>query len=667
MSNLRFAHVGWCHWFVNLPRWQKRTVLVLNDLFLFSLALWVSFTLRLSALYLPPSLEFGLLLAAAPPIGVATFYFSGLYRLVTRYIGYQGTLRIFIAVLLTVLIWAVLVLMSGIIGVPRSVIVSFGVFAAFFIWLSRQLAGWLLKGVPNIKLARFGPERDNVIIYGAGATGVQLLEALKQADDYKAVGFVDDSESLWGQRINGLKVYRPSKIQALITDRSVKQIFLAIPDQSARDRRTIIQDLEPHAVAVKILPGMNDIASGRVQVTDLRAVDVHDLLGRDPIPPDPALLQQNIRGKSVMVTGAGGSIGSELCRQIMQLSPRKLVLYDVSEAALYDIDLELTELLQRLPERPDRQGGRISHTDLVPIIGSVLDSKLLGATIGNYRVDTIYHAAAYKHVPLVEQNPIAGLINNTFGTSAVAKAAKEHGVERFVLVSTDKAVRPTNVMGASKRLAELIVQAEAQSRPKTVYSIVRFGNVLDSSGSVVRRFRNQIERGGPVTVTHPDINRYFMSISEAAELVIQAGSMATGGDVFVLDMGQPVKIDDLARSMIRLMGLEVQDDVNANGDIQIEYVGLRYGEKLYEELLIGGDTKTTEHMRIKKHAEPIYPAAILEIELAKLKDAINQNHLKAITNILTRTVEGYVPDKWMLQQQRSASDERWTPVSQTLH
>ncbi len=665
MSERRSAAARWCYWFVNLPRWQKRTVLIFNDLLLFSLALWASLSFRLLTFYVPPSMEFGLLLAAAPLIGVATFYFSGLYGLVTRYFVQEGTAHIFIAVILTVLIWALVVLMSGIPGVPRSIIVSFCTLAAFLIWLNRQFAGWLLNDIPNIRLARFQPESDHVLIFGAGRTGVQLLDSLKHAADYKAVGFVDPDASLWGQRVNGLKVYEPSAIQSVIEKRDVKQVFLAITDLSARQRRTIIRDLAPYSVAVKVLPDMNDIASGRLQVSDLRAVGVDDLLGRDPIPPDPALLNQNIHGKSVMVTGAGGSIGSELCRQIMRLTPRTLVLLDVSEAALYEIDIELTELQQKIAVTDQIQGKARPKTEVVPIIGSVLDRKLLGDVIGACRVDTIYHAAAYKHVPLVQQNPVVGLANNMFGTRTIAQVAKEYGVERFVLISTDKAVRPTNIMGASKRLAELIVQAEAQGRPKTVFSIVRFGNVLDSSGSVVPRFRRQIREGGPVTVTHPGVSRYFMSISEAAELVIQAGSMAEGGDVFVLDMGEPVKIDDLARSMIRLMGLEVRDDSNSEGDISIEYVGLRYGEKLSEELLIDGNAETTRHPRIKKQMEPIYPSALLAGELDKLEQAVTHNQLDAVTSVLMRTVEGYTPDKWMLTKQ-NASKEYPTPLSQTM-
>ena len=665
MSDGRLAGAGWRHWLVNLPRWPKRAILIVNDLFVLSLALWASFAFALTTFYVPPTLEFGLLLATAPIIGVATFYYSGLYRLVTRYIGQKGAIRIFTAVVLTVLIWALVVLMSGVDGVPRSVFASFCGFSALFVWLSRQFAVWLLNGVPNITLARFEPDRDNVIIYGAGTTGVQLLDALKKADDYKAIGFIDSRRSLGGQHVNGLKVYKPEKLGKLIELRDVKHVFLAINELSASEKHAIIHELEPYSVAVKTLPDVNDLASGRIQVADLRPIDVHDLLGRDPVPPDPELLQQNIRGKSVLVTGAGGSIGSELCRQIMRLAPRKLVMYDLSEVGLYEIDFELTELQCELAAEARLHGQPEPAIELVPVLGSVLDSQLAENTVCNHQIEMIYHAAAYKHVPLVERNPAAGIVNNTFGTSVIAKIAKKFGVARFVLVSTDKAVRPTNIMGASKRLAELVLQAEAQNGSETIFSIVRFGNVLDSSGSVVRRFRKQIQQGGPVTVTHKEINRFFMSISEASELVIQAGSMAEGGDIFVLDMGEPVKIDDLARSMIRLMGLEVQEDSNPDGDIPIEYIGLRHGEKLYEELLIGEHTSGTKHPRIKKHLDPIYPFALLAIELKKLKDAVDRNQLDAIHNVLKRTVEGYVPDKSMLQHQ-DTSQESWASLSQIV-
>lgn len=666
MTNAQLAAVGWRHWLVNLPRGPKRILLIFNDFCLLTLGLWLSFTVRLSMVYVPPSIEFGLLLMAAPAIGVAIFSYMGLYRLVTRYMGQQGSVRILVAIVLTVLSWSLVVVMSGITGVPRSIFIIFGIFAMFFIWSSRQFAGWLLCGIPNITLARFDSERDNVLIYGAGITGIQLLDALKQGSDYKAVGFVDENRSLWGQTVNGLKVYKPGKIGRLIELRGIKHVFLTISDLPARQTRTIIRGLEPYPVSVKTLPCMNDIASGRVQISDLRPVDVQDLLGRDSVPPDPDLLQHNIRGKSVLVTGAGGSIGSELCRRILALAPRRLVIYDVSEAALYEIELELSELHQKLPTGVSRRGEAVQEIELVPILGSVLDSRLVEATLRNYQIQTIYHAAAYKHVTLVQQNPVAGLLNNTFGTILIAKAARDHGVERFVLISTDKAVRPTNIMGASKRLAELVIQAEAQNSPSTVYSIVRFGNVLDSSGSVIGRFRKQIHGGGPVTVTHREVNRFFMSISEAAELVLQAGAMAKGGEVFVLDMGQPVKIDDLARSMIRLMGLEVQDDANPNGGIPIEYIGLRNGEKLHEELLIGDNTMGTKHPRIKIHLEPIYPSALLAAELNKLKDALDRFQPHTINNVLQRIVEGYVPDKWTLQQTGTTS-ERLVPVRQTLH
>ena len=368
-----------------------------------------------------------------------------------------------------------------------------------------------------------------------------------------------------------------------------------------------IRLLESYPVVVKTLPALEEIASGHVEISDLRPIDVEDLLGRDPVTPDLELLTANVHGKVVMITGAGGSIGSELTRQLLRLGPKTLVLFELSEVALYEISMEIEELNERLHKE---EAGRPAEeaTKVVQVLGSVLDQKLVARTIEELEVEVIYHAAAYKHVPIVEANPFAGLQNNTFGTLALAEAAKELGVERFVLVSSDKAVRPTNIMGASKRLAELILQAFAQDRDSTtIFTMVRFGNVLDSSGSVVRRFRNQIRAGGPVTVTHPEVIRYFMSIPEAAQLVIQAGTMAIGGEVFVLEMGTPVKIDDLARTMIRLSGLEVRDEDHPEGDIAIEYIGLRRGEKLYEELLIGENTTGTSHPRIFKNSEPILP------------------------------------------------------------
>jgi UDP-N-acetylglucosamine 4,6-dehydratase len=411
---------------------------------------------------------------------------------------------------------------------------------------------------------------------------------------------------------------------------------------------------------VKTLPALEDIASGHVQVSDLRPIDVEDLLGRDPVTPDMELLAANVRGKTVMITGAGGSIGSELTRQLLMLGPKTLVLLELSEVALYDISMEIEDIKRRLQE-----GGDAASTAVVAVLGSVLDRKLVARTIADRGVEVIYHAAAYKHVPIVETNPFAGLQNNTFGTMVVAEVAKELGVERFVLVSSDKAVRPTNIMGASKRLAEQILQAMAQDNGvSTIFTMVRFGNVLDSSGSVVKLFRTQIKAGGPVTVTHPEVIRYFMSIPEAAQLVIQAGTMATGGEVFVLEMGTPVKIDDLARTMIRLSGLEVRDEKHPDGDIAVAYIGLRPGEKLYEELLIGENTTGTNHPRIFKNSEPIVPFEELTGVLQRLEDAIQLLDENGMQELLRSVVEGYVPAS---RGPQVAGKEEWQPASRTLH
>jgi FlaA1/EpsC-like NDP-sugar epimerase len=651
-------------WLIERPRWFKRTLLIINDLAMLTIALWLAYTLRLSRLYVPPSLDKWILLVAAPIIGVIVFYMRGLYKLVTRFIGPEGTTRIYLAVIIAAVIWALVVLMAGVKDHPRSVIVIYALIAALLIRLSRQWTGAsLLKLAPEHKGVSFD-ERKRVIIYGAGNTGIQLLRALNETGNYKTVAFIDSNPSLAGQMVHGVKVLRPEKIGKTIADENVKEVLLATPSALRSERRLAIRLLEAYPVVVKTLPALEEIASGRVEISDLRPIDVEDLLGRDPVTPDLELLTANVHGKVVMITGAGGSIGSELTRQLLRLGPKTLVLFDLSEVALYEISMEIEELNERLHKE---EAGRPAEqsTNVVQVLGSVLDRKLVARTIEELGVEVIYHAAAYKHVPIVEANPFAGLQNNTFGTLAVAEAAKEFGVERFVLVSSDKAVRPTNIMGASKRLAELVLQAFAQDRHSTtIFTMVRFGNVLDSSGSVVRRFRNQIRAGGPVTVTHPEVIRYFMSIPEAAQLVIQAGTMAIGGEVFVLEMGTPVKIDDLARTMIRLSGLEVRDEGHPEGDIAIEYIGLRRGEKLYEELLIGENTTGTSHPRIFKNSEPILPFEELAAALERLEEAIQKLDLAELQEMLRATVEGYVPAS--AAHPVSAKDE-WQPASRTLH
>ena len=648
-------------WLIERPRWFKRVFLILNDFAMLSVALWGAYSLRLSVLYVPETLQVFLLMLAAPAVGVLVFYWRGLYKLVTRFIGPEGTTRIYTAVVIAAVSWALIVLMSGIQGQPRSVVVIYALIAAGLIRLSRQWAGaTLLRSAPQFKPVSFD-ERKNVIIYGAGPVGIQLLRALNETGNYRTVAFIDSNPSLAGQVVHGVKVARPEKIGRVISEENVKEVLLATPSALRGERRVALKALEAFPVLVKTLPALEEIASGRVEVTDLRPIDVEDLLGRDPVAPDLELLTAQVHGKAVMITGAGGSIGSELTRQLLLLGPKSLVLFDVSEAALYEISLEIEEAQRRL--RTESEDGP-DKTTVVQILGSVLDRKLVSRTIEEQGVEVIYHAAAYKHVPIVEVNPFSGLQNNTFGTLVVAEAAKELGVERFVLVSSDKAVRPTNIMGASKRLAELILQALAQDGTPTIFTMVRFGNVLDSSGSVVRLFRNQIKAGGPVTVTHPEVIRYFMSIPEAAQLVIQAGAMATGGEVFVLEMGTPLKIDDLARTMVRLSGLEVRDEAHPEGDVAIEYVGLRRGEKLYEELLIGENATGTNHPRIFKTSEPIMSYADLIAALERLEDAIQRVDVAELHEMLMTTVEGYVPASAV--HTVSTKDE-WQPISRALH
>ncbi len=647
----------WLLRLVGLGRYTKRVIIAVTDFLTLGFALWLAMSARLGAPYVPPSRELTLILLAAPTIGVATFFQLGLYRLVTRYIGRQGAVLIPVAVGLSALLWALLVLLSGIqvsgvqaagvripgiVAVPRSVVILYPVLGAALVWGTRQLAGWLLKHAGIEIPTRFPENARNVLIYGAGATGVQLLEGLRRTGGYVPMAFVDTSPTLWGQYVGGLKVYRPDRLGVLVQRHNIMEVLLAMPRAKRRERQAALRQLEPLMVAVRTLPAIEDLAAGHVTVSDLRPVDAEDLLGRDPVPPDPALLARNIQGKSVMVTGAGGSIGSELVRQILRQKPMRLVLLETGEAQLYEIEAEVDELLQA---RRAASANGSPPPEVVAVLGSVLNGALMRQTIEKYAVETIYHAAAYKHVPIVEQNAVAGLRNNTFGTAVLADMAQRCGVERFVLVSTDKAVRPTSIMGASKRLAEMVLQARSAGRKgRTVFTMVRFGNVLDSSGSVVRKFRRQIEAGGPVTVTDPNAIRYFMSIPEAATLVLQAGAMATGGEVFVLDMDVPVKIDDLAKSMIRLMGLEVRDAEHPDGDITIQYIGLRPGEKLHEELLLGTHITPTEHPRIFKSHEPCMPAAELKKAVATLGAAMDRDDVAGIHAVLDRAVEGYRPD-----------------------
>ena len=661
---------------LNLPRPIRRRIIEVSDFVLLGVALWLAFSVRYGAPFVPPNWTFFLVLMLPVPfIGTVILERFGVYRIVTRYIGTNGFRRIFLAVTLIMLVWALIVTLARLPDpFPRSSFILFWLIANTLLIGNRLLVAMVINR--NIQfMSTSDSERQNTVIYGAGSAGNQLAKELRFSRNRRVVAFIDDDPSLWGQRVGNIKVRSPAKIENLINNFDVKEVLLALPSASFKRRQEVLKSFEKLPVQVKTIPTVNDITSGRLSVSDIMPISVDDLLGRDKVPPDEQLLKKNIEGKSVLITGAGGSIGSELTRQVMSKRPRTLVLFDLSEAALYEIEMEMREVLKDISAEPPK--GR--PTKIVAVLGSVLDAKAVRTIISRHEVNTIYHAAAYKHVPLVELNPIAGLNNNTFGTQTVVSAARDLGVERFVLISTDKAVRPTNVMGASKRLAELIVQAHAAlPETRTIFSMVRFGNVLASSGSVVKRFNQQIAQGGPVTVTHPRIIRYFMAIPEAAQLVIEAGAMASGGDVFVLDMGEPVKIDDLARMMIRLSGLTVSDsnleefehensDQNADsdsdakfgadqaetdnstgdisGDISIVYTGLRPGEKLFEELLIGGDNSPTDHPQIVKSNERFLPLDDLCLELDKLKQHMDASDIRKIHCTLQKLVEGYRPSK----------------------
>jgi FlaA1/EpsC-like NDP-sugar epimerase len=487
--------------------------------------------------------------------------------------------------------------------------------------------------------------RAKVLIYGAGSTGRQLVAAMANSHEMQVVGFLDDDDRLHGHVLNGQPIYNPVDLSQLVTTLGISDVLLAMPGLNRKSRNDILIRIRAARVAVRTLPSMTELAQGKVSVSDLRELDIDDLLGREAVAPNHILLVKNISGKVVLVTGAGGSIGSELCRQILAVKPAKLLLIEQSEFALYAIHQELEEKQTQ------------KNSVLVPLLASVQDVDRMREIMATWQPDTVYHAAAYKHVPLVEHNPSEGIKNNVLGTLRTAQAAAENGVADFVLISTDKAVRPTNIMGASKRLAELVLQALATQSSSTRFSMVRFGNVLGSSGSVVPRFRQQIRDGGPVTLTHPDITRYFMTIPEAAQLVIQAGAMAKGGDVFVLDMGQPVKIMDLACRIIELSGLQVKNADNPDGDIDIEITGLRPGEKLYEELLIGDNPRSTSHPRIMKAHEEHMGWHELEQKLRSLEMVLNINDVAVIRLMMQQLVPGYTPDDeivdWVYMEQEA--------------
>ncbi|MCV4261625.1 polysaccharide biosynthesis protein [Pseudomonas capsici] len=655
-----------------LPRRKKRIVQVFADLFLVWFALWMAFVVRLGVEDLINPLEkHTWLFISAPIVAIPLFIRFGMYRAVMRYFGNDALIAIIKAVTLSALILGCVVYLYSNHQhvVPRSVMFNYW-------WLSLVMIGglrlamrqyflgdWFVAG-QHIPFSNRDDGLPKVAIYGAGAAGNQLVAALRMSRLMRPVAFIDDDKSISNRVISGLLVYRPKHIQRMIEVTGAQEILLAIPSVSRGRRREILGFLEGFPLHVRTVPGFMDLAAGRVKVDDLQEVDIADLLGRDSVPARETLLEHCIKGQTVLVTGAGGSIGSELCRQILELQPVKLLLLDHSEFNLYSI-------LSELEQRVTRESLRVR---LLPILGSVRDHPKLLDIMKTWKVDTVYHAAAYKHVPMVEHNIAEGFANNVIGTLNTAQAALQAGVSNFVLISTDKAVRPTNIMGSTKRLAELILQAlSRETAPvilgdvanvhqvnKTRFIMVRFGNVLGSSGSVIPLFHKQIKSGGPLTVTHPKITRYFMTIPEAAQLVIQAGSMGQGGDVFVLDMGEPVKIVELAEKMIHLSGLSIRSEKNPQGDIAIEFTGLRPGEKLYEELLIGENVVATEHPMIMSANEDHLQWEVLKGRLKALLEAVGKDDYNSVRQLLRETVSGYTPEgeivDWIYQERRREPD-----------
>lgn len=614
---------------VDLPRWQKQAVIAASDVVALEACLWAAFSIRLETFFLPSASVLPIFVLS-PLIAVPIFIRTGLYRAVMRYLGLRALGAIAKAVLLYTAVLTLAVFVLSLPNVPRSIPLIHGALAMLLIGGTRALARhWLVASGGGDRAV---VERKRVLIYGAGSAGIQLASALAHSREVVPIALVDDDPILHRKQIAGLNVSSPNDLPDLIRDQRIAEVLLAIPSASRKRRHQIIEQLEPLPVHVRTLPGVAELAEGKVKTSSLREIDIEDLLGRDPVDPDRKLLAANIAGKSVMVTGAGGSIGSELCRQIAAQGPSQLVLFELSEFALYTIEQDL--LTRRA----------IPTANLWPILGSVCDHEKLKRVLSHFGVQTIFHAAAYKHVPMVEKNPCEGALNNVLGTWHTANAALETGVETFVLISTDKAVRPTNTMGTTKRLAEMVLQSLSAEFPQlTRFTMVRFGNVLGSSGSVVPLFREQIRLGGPVTVTDPRIVRYFMTITEAAQLVIQAGALGRGGDVFVLDMGEPVRILDLARRMINLSGLTVRDADNPEGDIEIRFTGLRPGEKLYEELLIGNNVLPTGNDRIMKAAETSLSLAEIRVALSEMQSICLSQDSHRLRNLLLGMVQEFAP------------------------
>lgn len=612
---------------LNLPRSTKRALALVVDASFCVLTIWLAFCFRLNdwvALSGIQLLTIPVSLAIALPI----FITVGLYRAIFRFMGWAAFIAVIKAVAIYGLAFMAIFTAVSFPGIPRTVGILQPLLLLIAIALSRFTARYFLSEAYNRILKQ--SSRRNVLIYGAGFEGRQFASVLNQSLDFCLCGYLDDDKNLQGSLIGGVKVFKPEQIVDICGALDISTVLLALPKVDRKRRNDIIEELRGARVAVRTVPNVSELAIGKGQTADMQELDVEDLLGREPVLPNQELLDRNVRGKVVLVTGAAGSIGSELCRGLIKSEPSMLILLDQSEFGLYSLEAELLKHGDSCPQ-------------IIPLLADVCDETRISKIMQTWKPATIYHAAAYKHVPLVEQNPVEGVKTNVFGTLTVAKAAIDAGASNFILVSTDKAVRPTNVMGATKRLAEMCLQALAADGSQTVLSMVRFGNVLGSSGSVVPLFRRQIHEGGPITLTHQDITRFFMTISEATQLVVQAGAMGTGGDVFVLDMGEPIKIMDLARRMVELSGHTVQDERHPDGDIRIVMTGLRPGEKLYEEMLIGNNPEPTEHLKVMRAREKLLAWPVLKPKLDTLVTTVAGGDAAAVKLLLSELVEDYTP------------------------
>tara|TARA_Y100001978_G_scaffold194929_1_gene202567 strand:+ start:101 stop:2035 length:1935 start_codon:yes stop_codon:yes gene_type:complete len=617
---------------LDLPKSSKIIISLLVDLILCFFTTWLSFYLRLGQLFPIKTLVIPSLISIF--FAIPVFYFSGLYRTIFRYSGWPAMLTVSKSIFIYGFVFSLFVTIISFKDVPRTIGIIQPLLLFFAVGGSRALVRFWIGDLYKNRL--YKPILKNAVIYGAGNSGIELLQALENSNELKVICFLDDNKDKQGRVLSGKKIYDPQYLDTLSSKINISHILLALPNIAKKQKRELIEKVIKYNLSVRKLPSLVDLAKGKIRVNDLIELEIEDLLGREKVKPDQDLMKRNIESKIVLVTGAGGSIGSQLCREILKIKPKKLLILDSNEYALYSILSELNSINHK------------NELEIIPLLASVQDSKNINIILNTWKPDTIYHAAAYKHVPIVEHNLAEGVKNNVFGTLVIAKASLDIGVSDFVFISTDKAVRPTNIMGATKRLGEICLQSLFDNKYDnqiTKFSMVRFGNVLDSSGSVIPKFRRQINERKPLTLTHPEITRFFMTIKEAAELVIQAGAMANGGDVFVLDMGEPIKIYDLAKKMIQLSGFKLKDKDNPNGDIEILITGLRPGEKLFEELLIENNSLSTKHPKIYKAQDYFIPWSELENEIINLEKAIEQNDLKKIIYILGELVKGYNPSE----------------------